>query len=416
MRRRVSCLVPSTLCLALACGLGEWACAGDQEVKLVWEKDFGLPVWDFAVARRTGGGSYLKWVLTESDLGDSVNVSFFNEEMELTKKLELPSMSQAHFSENGEYLGIFTPQAFPEKEGFITAKLAICDSHGNELWSVDSIWMPYEIRILGNADRVACFYVSEIGGMLFADSTGYISALFDPLTGDSLSGDSIWDACPFLFSSASDDGELLVVNAASDDQPSTVFLFTKNRAELWRKQLPEQAAAETHVSASGLVVASAFTGGVSYNAYLLDGPGAPLEIHSLEGWAPVRLFHDGALLAGAFGPHCLTAFATDTGDTVWRFEDPDSTASFTSLDLSDTIPFRVLAGATTDDTTGALTPNTQLPRYLYLLGPQAELLWKQEFSGAGYPNFNGPLPKFGTSDGREFYVGNRNTVYKYVAQ
>ncbi len=417
MVRRALSLVLGTWCLASLCVAAGLRSAGDSEVKLVWVKDFGLPVWDFAVAQRAGGGSYVKVVVTESDLGDSVNISFFDEEMRLTRRLELPALSQAHLSENGQWVGTLTPMAVSE-ECHRNTRVSVYDSYGTELWSVDSVWMPTDIRILGNAERVAFFRASGEGdGIQFVEPTGYISPLFDPITGDSLSADSIWGADLVLFPSVSGDGKLWAVNACTfPRESSTVFVFAKDGSELWRKQLPEQAAAETEVSASGLVVASAFTGGISHNAYLLDGPGAPLQIHRLEGWAPVGLVHDGAILAGAFGSHVLAAYATDTGDTLWHFHDPDSTASFTSLDVSDTVPFSVLAAATTDDTTGALTPNTQLPRYVYLLGPQAELLWKKQYSGQGYPSFNGPVVKFGRPSGQVFYVGNRNRLYCYVRQ
>jgi len=403
------------VCLGLVLGMGTLASADSLQVNLVWEKSFGLPVWDFAVGQRAGGGSYVKVVVTESDLGDSVNISFFDQEMRLTRRLELPALSQAHLSKNGQWVGTLTPMAVSE-ECHRNTRLSVYDSYGTELWSVDSVWMPTEIRILGNAERVAFFYASGEGdGIQFVEPTGYISPLFDPITGDSLSADSIWGADLVLFPSVSGDGELLAINACTyPRESSTVFVFAKDGSELWRKQLPEQAAAETEVSASGLVVASAFTGGVSHNAYLLDVPGAFLQIHPLEGWAPVGLFHDGAILAGAFGSHFIAAYATATVDTLWHFHDPNSTASFTSLDVSDAVPFSVLAAATTDDTTRALTPNTQLPRYVYLIGPQAELLWKQEYSGQGYPSFNGPVVKFGRPSAQVFYVGNRNKLYCYV--
>ncbi len=373
-----------------------------------WEKEFDFPVTDIAIGQKGTGGAYVKVVLTQSDNEDTGSVYFFNEQMQLTNRIEVPCMGLARLSRDGNYVGIVVESGVGSHEVPI-CKVTMYDSWSKMLWSADSMWCPSEFCIMGQGDRVA--YVDDWGGHLdFFDPQGVRLRRFEPFPrgpGPSPMG---------VQQDVSSDGSSLAlnVNASLAGEVTTVVLLNENGSELWRKQLGDTTAWDVLISGQGnFVLALAVTD--TLFAHVIDSTGNVLRKYDVEGWTPFDFSDDGQVLAGALTKRVMSVFSVQTGETLWEYSNPDTTQMFTSVDVSSPDSLRVLAGATAiDPTADYWDPVTTLPRHVYLLSSSAEPLWHQEYDGAEYWSLEGPLVRFADSGGREFFVAVRRKVYYYA--
>lgn len=378
------------------------------QVTSVWEREFDFPVVDFAVGEKISGGSYLKVVLTESDYEDIGSVYFFNEGIQLMEKLEIPCVGEARLSKNGNYVGLVVPSGVDSDE-VPMCRFTMYDSQGNQLWSMDSTWCPSEFYILGHGDRIA--YVDDWGGVIeFFDSSGRRLRVFQPF--------SCERSLPHLgiFGDVSLDGRFLALNVGCScaGGTATLILVDKDGNELWRRQLTDSTEFDVAISGQGnIIVALAET--YTRSAYVLNSSGTILHTYPVTGWVPFKLSDDGKILTIAMSRHVVSACSVQTGQQMWQYTNPDTAEMFTSVDVCTGDTLRVLGGVTTVDwkVPPGSHPIADLSRLGYLFDSDAGTVWCQEFSGAGYWSLGGPLVRFASPEGREFFVANRMKVYHY---
>lgn len=402
------------------------------KVRLIWERTFEGYVGGFGIGKREDGEAYLKFVTlrdtrplygneAEDIASDpffygmfTTTVLFFDEDMEIKKRLDLPQYSKSWVSEDGRFIivnevleTLGRGEVWKRRE-----RESLYDADGNVLESEEYVNEAEEetdyilfskdgkSRLYGGSDF---FIVYSPDTSFIMTSAGELGSAFDVAILDDylwtnqrmtprnfyyivkkydLKGNLIWASEPLDLSTGEQSTSGTIGNIVLS--PDGFLLAT--------------IVSVSKIRANRVVLLDVATGALRWRS-------EPLK---WEGFTRLHFSGNERIIA-ITSENIIYSFNIMDGKLEWTYSNPQKNLWFESISIPKENTSKILVGAVTDE------EPSFTPWWGLLFNANGRLLWKKEILGSS-GRFEWLKVKFANDEGTRFFITNSEKVYYYKAR